>query len=162
MVSRDTANHSGRCNIRGTSIASVQNTAEPPFFENRSSVLELHDMINGAPFLLRSLYFLTIIFFHEIFLLEIKLAIINRIFFHIYISIVKNLFYLIPHMIYSISLISYFDLRRSLIFEGHTLQDQIRSKRDLRMESEHQETYGLKPYKTNIYLSKYKMQYIII
>ena len=120
-------------------------------------------MINGAPFLLRSLYFLTIIFFHEIFLIEIKLAIINRIFFHIYISIVKNLFYLIPHMIYSISLISYFDFRRSLIFEGHTLQDQIRSKRDLRMESEHQETYGLKPYKTNIYLSNlYKMQFIII
>ena len=35
----------------------AQDTAEPPFFENRSSVFELRDMINGAPFLLRSLYF---------------------------------------------------------------------------------------------------------
>ena len=48
-----TANHFVRC----TSIASPQDTAEPPFFENRSSVFELRDMINGSPFLLCSLYF---------------------------------------------------------------------------------------------------------
>ena len=57
------------------------------------------------------------------------------------------------------SLISYFDLHRSLgflVFQfysdnpygGHDLQDNLRSKRGIRMESEHQKTYELIPHMT--------------
>ena len=53
----------------------------------------------------------------------------------------KNLWFDTSHDLFS--LISYFDLRRSLIFGGHDLQDHLRLKRGLRMESEHQKIYDL-------------------
>ena len=61
----------------------------------------------------------------------------------------KNLWFNTSHDPFS--LILYFDLRRSLIFGGHDLQDRLRSKRGLRIESEHQKTYDLIPHMTHLY-----------
>ena len=61
----------------------------------------------------------------------------------------KNLWFDTSHDLFS--LISYFDLRRSLIFGGHDLQDHLRLNRALRMESEHQKTYDLIPHMTHLH-----------
>ena len=56
----------------------------------------------------------------------------------------KNLWFETSHDLFS--LISYFDLQRLLISGGHDLQDHLRSKRGLRMESKHQKNYDLIPH----------------
>ena len=61
----------------------------------------------------------------------------------------KNLWFETSHDLFS--LISYFDLQGSLWSGGHELQDHLRSKRGLRMESEHQKTYDLIPHMTHFY-----------
>ena len=56
----------------------------------------------------------------------------------------KNLWFDTSHDLFS--LISYFDLQRSLISGGQDLHDHLRSKRGLRIESKHQKTCDLIPH----------------